>query len=76
MPAVGICMGTMTIVGIVPRPYGEMIGGVIAIISGISQGLLAAGFPRPIGDPLLEGVFGMVVSPLGLVLFLHGRATL
>ena len=43
------------------------------MISGISQGLLAVGFPRPIGDPLLEGVFAVVVSPLGLVLFLHGR---
>jgi hypothetical protein len=58
---------------VVPRPVGEMIGGVIAIISGVSQGVLAAGFPRPIGDPLLEGSYAAVVTPLGLLLFLHGR---
>jgi len=57
---------------IVPRSYGEMIGGGVAIGSGVLEGLLALGFPRPVGDPLLEGAYAAVVSPLGVVLLIHG----
>lgn len=68
----GRCGIKMKILGIVPRSYGEVIGGTVAVASGILQGLLAIGFPRASGDSVLQGIYAVTVAPLGAGLLVHG----
>ena len=57
---------------LVPRAYGEIIGGGVGIGSGVSMGLLALGIPTSVGHPFLEGAYAAVLLPFSAVLFLHG----
>jgi hypothetical protein len=62
----------MPLFGYVKPSHGAMIGGIVAVASGLLQGLTAAGYLGKSSDPILLAVYSVMVSLVGGVLLLYG----